>query len=82
MGDEVGRASIRAYPNPATDFIYLMGLSDRLASVQIFNSTGQLMMKTVGYHAGDAIDVRALNPGFYLINTQERSNYVIKLIKK
>lgn len=65
----VGNTFIRkgAYPNPTTDYLHYAGADGQ--TYKITDITGREVMS--GVHGANAIDVRSLSNGMYLLNTYD-----------
>jgi len=59
--------AIEAYPNPATDRLYLRNTAQQLT---VFNSQGQ---KVASYNNVNVIDVSSFAKGFYFIRLTDNS---------
>lgn len=59
---------IKAYPNPASDVLYI-DCPEMPREIQIFNSVGG-MVQTYKYPIGNMIDVSGLSTGIYLVHLQ------------
>lgn len=71
--------TIKTYPNPVNDRLYITGL-DESAEMHIYNISGQLL---VSYHAKNNIDVSALESGVYIMTIskgKEQSTH--KIVKR
>lgn len=72
--------SIRMYPNPTANIIYLKGLSNDETTIYLYNALGQLLKKEK-YNSN--IDLQAFEAGLYfmkILNNQQQKNFSI--IKK
>ncbi|KAA6302996.1 MAG: Development-specific protein S [Candidatus Ordinivivax streblomastigis] len=70
-------SGIRLYPNPATDYISVLGI-EKEATVQIFDRTGREV--TLGNRNGaQKINISALPKGIYLVKTEK---FVGKFVKE
>ena len=54
------------YPNPAKDFIRIIGIENQ--EIEVLSADGKLIFKTI--HEGKDIDVSSLTQGLYLIKTK------------
>lgn len=63
---------IRVYPNPASDFIHLLGVPNN-SKIEIFSASGMLVYSNLFNHF---IDIRSLNPGIYLIRVDKEGEVV------
>ncbi|NCC99319.1 MAG: T9SS type A sorting domain-containing protein [Bacteroidia bacterium] len=62
--EETNKYSI--YPNPTQDYLYLSGIPENGCVFHIISISGQIScIKHIS--EGEIIDVRELNPGFYLL---------------
>lgn len=76
---EVSRNKLSVYPNPATDFIKIDG-AYKLQSIAVYDMSGRKVPATLD---GDAVDVRGLADGTYLIDIETDNGKVSqKFIKK
>lgn len=66
------------YPNPASDMIYFNFNVDSEVSLQIFSSTGQLVMEKMLSSDG-AVDVSSLSEGLYIVKINDRTYKFSKL---
>lgn len=73
-------ASLNIFPNPATEYISINNTEN--ASVQVFNTTGQLVLvKSIAAH--EKINVSTLNDGIFTVRITENNNVsIVKMIKK
>lgn len=67
---------ISIYPNPATNFMILEGITT--GSVSILNSLGQTVIKT---QMINNIDISKIAKGFYFVQVSNDSNEIISTIK-
>ena len=72
--------SLRVYPNPVEDFLYLDWTGVR--SIQLYTLNGELILEETS-GANKAIDFRNRKPGMYLLKYErtDRKNGVIKIVK-
>jgi hypothetical protein len=73
--------SFRIYPNPATERIYLDGISE-INYIEIYDMTGRVVVK---YEKSgiSAIEISELNPGLYILKaSSETSDQIRKFYKK
>ena len=66
------------YPNPTSDMIYFNFNVDSEVSLQIFSSTGQLVMEKMLSSDG-AVDVSSLSEGLYIVKINDRTYKFSKL---
>ncbi|WP_367392247.1 T9SS type A sorting domain-containing protein [Lewinella sp. LCG006] len=57
--------TVRVYPNPARDYIYITSSDQPIKQVQLWDSRGRLLKSFSG--PTERIDVRGLPPGFYYL---------------
>lgn len=76
VGSNVSQFSL--YPNPSSDFIKIKSPKNEKLNVQIFSTTGQLVLKG-NFASEQTIDVSRLSTGFYLV---QANGSTIKFIKK
>lgn len=76
---KVDAKTLRIYPNPSTDKVYLSLEQD--AQVQVYNSAGQLMLSQQVL-SGQALNIYTLPKGvYYFLARQEQNLYSGKMIK-
>lgn len=76
---EVDAKTLRVYPNPSTDKVYLSLEQD--AQVQVYNTAGQVMFSQQVL-SGQALDIHMLPKGvYYFLARQEQNLYSGKMIK-
>ena len=71
---------ISIYPNPTNGLLYIeRNNNSKNASIQIFNSTGQLLYKENSFNA-EFIDTEKINliDGLYLLKYSDGENYTVK----
>ena len=66
------------YPNPASDMIYFNFNVDKEVSLQIFSSTGQLVMEK-NISSDGAVDVSSLSEGLYIVKINDKTYKFSKL---
>lgn len=69
--------SLKLYPNPAQDFLHIVG--DPLGNIEIFNSNGQINNIINKDTKIKSIDVSNLKTGIYVLKIKE---YIYKFIKE
>jgi hypothetical protein len=64
------------YPNPVRDELHIQNASNSLLNIEIYNLSGMILRKFE--NVAGTIDVRDLNPGYYIIkdNTGSSSKFV------
>lgn len=71
--------SINIHPNPATNKIFIQGLSNIISNnARIFTIQGQLL-KSIDKIDNNEIDLSEFNPGVYLIKINDVAHRVVKL---
>ena len=68
--------SVHICPNPATDFIQILGYTDGFEQVTIYNQIGQCVMVVVDKSEMMSINVSMLKPGVYIIKTDTHNGTV------
>lgn len=72
--DTVDQYSVRIYPNPVSDFLFIEGLMNENSRLALMNSMGyHVIMQTQSNVQTSSLDVSQLDPGIYylLITTAE-----------
>lgn len=70
-----GADTVKIYPNPVSDVLYVEGVDDSEAGVFIYNSIGQKVMETLHKQ----INLTSLSNGIYFVKVQDT---VFKVIKR
>ncbi len=70
---------VKAYPNPATDFVQLSGI-EKGDAVVIYDLQGNVFRDFIAKNSSEVIAIGDLNPGYYVIAVVGKSK--LKLIKK
>ncbi|NOZ45385.1 MAG: DUF4465 domain-containing protein [Chlorobi bacterium] len=76
---------LNIYPNPFVNYVNVnfQVLPVDGAHIQIFNITGQLILKQIFWNYSNVIDLRELNNGIYFINISTAKNTITyKIIKE
>lgn len=75
-------ANVITYPNPVKDF-YNISNTEEINKVQVYNTTGQLLLDN-DYNVNNIkIDFTSLNPGLYFVKIYSEDKFaIIKTIKK
>lgn len=68
-------SDIRIYPNPVKSILYIE--TSELITVDILNSTGQVMMSKI-ISSNESVDVQNLIQGLYVCRIQNKNNQFIK----
>ena len=76
--DENGFESLRIYPNPANDKIWLEGI-EGTHEISIYNVMG-MKVKSITLHDNGEISISGLTAGLYLIRIDEQ--HTMRFIKK
>lgn len=61
-----GEAAIAVYPNPASDLIFISGVSDQ-EPVQLYGLDGQILLQVIPIEGLARLDVRAIPSGAYVV---------------
>ncbi len=82
--DPQGLSSLRLYPNPATDLVYITGMNDLApASIELFDLRGRIIRSSrlEGNESTD-LSTEGLKPGLYFVRvTQGNLVNTLKLLK-
>ncbi|WP_317196434.1 T9SS type A sorting domain-containing protein [Chryseobacterium sp. RR2-3-20] len=72
--------NIRIYPNPAEEFIFVEGATEKISTAKIFDMSGRLMISENNpFKTKKSITVKNLSSGNYLLNLEGK---VYQFIKK
>ncbi len=77
--EQPNKASLRVYPNPAQDILYVDGLSDDDAVIRIFSIDGNLLETVPASDEQVQIQVGSLPRGVYLL---QAGTNIIRFIKE
>ncbi|MBK9524424.1 MAG: T9SS type A sorting domain-containing protein [Bacteroidetes bacterium] len=67
------------YPNPSSFVIFIGNFVNIITSIEIYNLTGQLLSKQVGYDEQNGIDIENLPPSLiYILPKFPRSICIIQ----
>ena len=80
---EAEATSVKCYPNPATEFIYIETANDDITQVQIFDLTGRKILETKFIGQFYPLNINSLSPSIYilkLINDEKESYH--KVVKR
>ena len=81
LGDDLLAESIRAYPNPATNYVNLDVPEG--AEIRMVNMVGQQIMNRENTNASERIDLSGLDKGFYFVQVTHESNTAsMRIVKK
>jgi len=74
---------VALYPNPVSDYLKV-SLSGKNAAVSVWNLLGQAVTSEKRITTDDAIDLRSLAPGTYLVRLRfsDASERILKILKK
>ncbi|WP_027383852.1 pectate lyase family protein [Epilithonimonas caeni] len=79
---DIGKAQVKLYPNPVSDYLNINGAGQKIISVKVYNFAGALVKNNVAVN-GDSVDLRNLNAGNYIISiTTDKGTINSKIIKK
>ena len=75
--------TVQICPNPAADFIQILGYTDGFEKIEIYNQIGQLVMVIVDKNSLMSINVSMLSKGVYYlkIDTLQRTAKPLKFVK-
>lgn len=76
--------SIKVYPNPASKEIFIDGVKDKKATLEIISAEGRKVLETDQITSGKGINISGIPAGVYFINLKsgELKSYSQKLIIK
>lgn len=76
--------AVKVYPNPASKEIFIDGVKDKKATLEIISAEGRKVMETDQIINGKAINISGIPAGVYYINLKsgELKSYSQKLIIK
>ena len=78
---EAEKESVKIYPNPTTDYVYLkLNSKVKLETAKIYDLSGKLISQPKINE--DRLDLRSLNQGIYLLKFTNSNIQTIKIIKK
>ncbi len=77
---DIDKAEVNVYPNPATDKVYVD--FDKPIQVAVYNIAGSMLKSKMIHSSYDYISVSDLQPGVYLIRSQNDNTFAKKLIKR
>lgn len=82
--EEANFETIKVYPNPVKDMLYLqLPTAFKSSQVTIFDVTGKLILQKTLTIPQENIDIAALSSGLYILNLQsEQESFSVKLIKQ
>lgn len=79
--DEIQQESVKIYPNPTSDFIYLnVSSKTKIEDIQVFDNSGRVVLKTT--IKDNKIDLRNLPVGVYILTFGNEDIKPTKIIKK
>ncbi|TVZ59799.1 putative secreted protein (Por secretion system target) [Flavobacteriaceae bacterium MAR_2010_105] len=80
--EESIESSIKVYPNPASDALYVKGISDEGSSnILLYNINGSLVLGAKidnSYNQGQKIDIQKLPTGLYLMRIVNNNGEILK----
>jgi hypothetical protein len=79
--EDIVNEKIKIFPNPAKDYFIVKKNSPNSIRIDIFNSTGILLM-TATTNYNKRIDINILPTGFYFIRIKERNKYFLSNLSK
>lgn len=76
--------SIKVYPNPASDKIYIENIEEsEVSNISIYNNAGAIMKNIVPIGKEQVIDVQGWSPGLYMVNIEKENDIEsVKVIVK
>lgn len=80
--EDVERNTLSIYPNPSSDVITVGFMEEGLATTNVFDARGRLVVSQTALGNKDVIDVKPLSAGTYFINVlQDGKQYTGSFIK-
>ena len=74
--------NFKLYPNPSSFVIYIGNIFKIIESIEIYNVTGQLISRQIGYDEINGIDIKNLPASLYFIKINTSSNqYILRFVK-
>lgn len=79
--DKTKNTDTLVFPNPFDDIIYLP-VSEKIKSISVWNSIGQLVLKNDG-NIAKSLDTKSLTPGFYILTLYfiDGNTKAVKVVK-
>lgn len=74
-----GTITMKVYPNPVSDVIYIQNAPETDYQLSIYRMTGSLILNTQMSSGDKSIDVSFLQTGLYLLNVNGRTFKFVKL---
>jgi hypothetical protein len=74
-----GTITMKVYPNPVSDVIYIQNAPETNYQLSIYRMTGSLILNTQMSSGDKSIDVSFLQTGLYLLNVNGRTFKFVKL---
>ncbi len=74
-----GTLTMKVYPNPVSDIIYIQNAPESIYKLSIYRMTGSLVLTTQMNSGDKSIDVSFLQSGLYLLNVNGRTFKFVKL---
>lgn len=64
-------------PNPASDFVYLSGVSDNATEFVMFDMSGKLVLAQTVYPGGERVSIAGIPAGVYLVMLRKNEEVVL-----
>jgi hypothetical protein len=78
--NEINTLNLQVYPNPITDFVHISGELNDDATIEVFNTNMQSVLKK---KASNVLDMRDLSSGSYLLKVnQDNRTFTKRVIKQ
>jgi hypothetical protein len=74
--NDISKANILVYPNPASDVVNVSNAAN--TTIRVFDITGQLMYTKFGVSNIEQINLSGFNPGVYTINISNLKSFINK----
>jgi hypothetical protein len=83
INDSNSDGKIRVYPNPSTGiFTVEVGNLDNYIEMSVYDTSGKLMIRRMGYSKVNPLDISELSSGMYFLKLQQENNStVVSIIK-
>jgi hypothetical protein len=78
IGTDLAEASVKVYPNPASEYVTIEGAEN--ATIQLISFLGQQVMETEASRTAARLNVSTLDPGIYFVRINGQGNSLTKKI--
>jgi len=81
--DELEQGLWHIYPNPANDYIHFQSLQNDQVDLNVYHSSGKLILRKTSYDLQQPLDLYSLESGIYFIQiTNTKKSETLSFIKK